>query len=53
MEQIEQFGARTEAIENIDIRLLDQEHVVPNIGMVTFRGIWFPNVSFQVDAVPD
>lgn len=31
-----------EVIENIDIRLLDQGHVIPNMGMVTFEGVWFP-----------
>lgn len=34
-----------EIIENIDIRLLDQNHVIPNIGVVTFKGVWFPNLN--------
>ena len=29
-------------IENIDITELDQGHVVPNMGIVIDRGIWFP-----------
>jgi hypothetical protein len=29
--------------ENIDIRTLDQNHVIPNMGPPNFRGIWFPN----------
>ena len=29
-------------IENIDIRQLDQKHVIPNMGVVVQRGIWFP-----------
>lgn len=29
-------------IEDIDIQTLDSDHVTPNIGLVTARGIWFP-----------
>ncbi len=29
-------------IENIDIRDLDQRHVLPNMGDCTRHGIWFP-----------
>jgi hypothetical protein len=29
-------------IEGIDISTLDQRHVLPNIGDVAKRGIWFP-----------
>jgi hypothetical protein len=32
----------TKVIEDIDIRLLDQGHVIPNMGVVTFKGIWYP-----------
>ncbi|TKR33562.1 hypothetical protein FCE95_04510 [Luteimonas gilva] len=32
----------TEAIEDVDIRSLDAGHVLPNMGLVTNRGIWFP-----------
>jgi hypothetical protein len=28
--------------ENIDIQLLDQKHVISNMGLVTNRGFWFP-----------
>jgi hypothetical protein len=31
-------------IENVDIRTLDQEHIIPNMGAPNFRGIWYPNV---------
>ena len=31
--------------EDIDIRDLDQDHVVPNIGPVNFRGVWFPRFN--------
>jgi len=29
-------------VENVDVRDLDQGHVVPNMGVVTWRGVWFP-----------
>jgi hypothetical protein len=29
-------------IEDVDVTTLDQEHVVPNIGSVNVRGVWFP-----------
>jgi hypothetical protein len=29
-------------IENIHISKLDQEYVIPNMGAVIYRGIWFP-----------
>ena len=32
-------------IENIDIQKLDQNHVIPNMGICANRGIWFPNVK--------
>ncbi len=28
--------------EDIDVRTLDQTHVVPNMGVVSNRGVWFP-----------
>lgn len=31
-----------DCIENVDISSLDSNHVLPNMGMVTDRGIWFP-----------
>ena len=31
-----------DVIENVDVSGLDQKHVVPNMGSVTERGIWFP-----------
>ena len=33
-------------IENVDIRNLDQEHVIPNMWTPNFRGIWYP-ISFH------
>jgi len=32
----------TKFIEGVDITTLDQNHVVPNMGIVVIRGIWFP-----------
>jgi hypothetical protein len=31
-------------IENIKVKDLDQNHVIPNMGLITERGIWFPNL---------
>jgi hypothetical protein len=32
-------------VEDVDVRDLDQAHVVPNIGLVSNHGVWFPNAS--------
>ena len=37
-------GEITSVSEDIDIRTLDQNHVIPNMGPVNFRGIWYPNL---------
>jgi hypothetical protein len=29
-------------VENVDIRILDQGHVIPNMKPPIYRGIWFP-----------
>jgi hypothetical protein len=34
-----------EFIEDVDIRELDQNHVIPNIGVVSKQGVWFPNCN--------
>lgn len=31
-----------EIIEDIDVSELDQNHIVPNIGPPSIRGVWFP-----------
>jgi hypothetical protein len=31
-----------QCVEDIDISTLDSKHVLPNIGPVDVRGIWFP-----------
>jgi hypothetical protein len=38
------FPAITDCIENIDVSKLDTRHVLPNIGQVAIRGIWFPRI---------
>jgi hypothetical protein len=29
-------------VEKVDIRTLDQLHVVPNMGQILIRGVWWP-----------
>ena len=29
-------------VEDVDIRALDQKHLVPNMGVAVVRGVWFP-----------
>jgi hypothetical protein len=29
-------------IEDVDVQMLDPSHVVPNMGSVVTRGVWFP-----------
>jgi len=36
---------KAEVIEDIDVSTLDEDHVLPNIGVVSRPGIWFPNGS--------
>ena len=30
------------AVEDVDVRDLDQGHVIPNMGDPSIRGVWFP-----------
>jgi hypothetical protein len=32
-------------VENVDVRVLDQGHVIPNMGLVVDRGVWWPKLS--------
>jgi len=32
-------------IEKVDISSLDEKHILPNIGVPTWRGIWFPRIQ--------
>jgi hypothetical protein len=36
---------KAEVIANIDIRMPDENHVLPNIGVVSRQGVWFPNFN--------
>ena len=38
-----------EVIEDVDVLQLDPGHVIPNMGLVTTRGVWFPLGYEQVD----
>jgi hypothetical protein len=31
-----------EIITNVDVRTLDQNHVIPNMGPPNLRGVWYP-----------
>ena len=31
-------------IEDIDVTTLDQGHVIPNMGICSNRGVWYPNL---------
>ena len=35
-----------EVIEDIDVSSLDAGHVLPNVGGVTFRGVWYPALNW-------
>ena len=32
-------------VEDVDVRDLDQGHVVPNMGPPNFRGVWYPMLN--------
>jgi len=32
-------------IEGIQVADLDQNHVIPNMGPIVFRGVWFPRAN--------
>jgi hypothetical protein len=33
------------AVSDVDVRTLDPEHVLPNIGPVVVRGVWYPRLN--------
>ncbi len=37
-----EIPATKKVTENIDIRELDQRHIIPNMWTPNFRGIWYP-----------
>lgn len=47
VETLERLNEKVEVIENIDVQLLDKEHVLPNIGSVIFKGVWFPRLNMH------
>jgi len=32
-------------IDDVDVRDLDEKHVIPNMGAVVWRGVWFPQLK--------
>jgi hypothetical protein len=32
-------------VEDVDVRDLDQNHVIPNMGPPNFRGVWYPRMN--------
>ena len=34
-----------DAIWDVDLSTLDQNHVVPNLGPVVLRGVWYPRLN--------
>ena len=36
-----------QVVEDVDVRDLDQNHVVPNMGPVNFRGVWYPALNLR------
>lgn len=36
--------AGADVIENVDVRELDEGHVLPNMGDPSVRGVWYPRV---------
>jgi hypothetical protein len=35
----------TRVIENVDVQTLDRGHVIPNMGVVVWRGVWWPGLN--------
>ena len=31
-----------QVVEDVDVRDLDQKHVIPNMGPPSFKGVWYP-----------
>jgi hypothetical protein len=34
----------TRLVENVDTSTLDERHVLPNLGIASSRGVWFPKL---------
>ena len=39
------FGEIIEIVTDVDVRSLDQGHVIPNMGPCSNRGIWYPFIA--------
>ena len=37
----------TGVVPDVDVRSLDQHHVVPNMGPVVFAGVWYPQLNLR------
>jgi hypothetical protein len=37
-----------DVVPDVDISELDQNHVIPNMGVPVWRGVWFP-LGYQLD----
>ena len=35
-------------VDDVDIRSLDQHHVIPNMGPPNFLGVWYPRENLQI-----
>jgi hypothetical protein len=40
-------AAITGVVPDVDVRSLDQGHVVPNMGPVVVRGVWYPRLNLR------
>lgn len=49
-EAARRIGSGCEVVEivaDVDVRQLDQEHVIPNMGPPSLRGVWFPFLNLS------
>lgn len=40
----EEMPRVSSVVEDVDVRTLDQKHIAPNMGDVSLRGVWFPQI---------
>ncbi len=40
--KLKEFPEIAEIVPNIDVRTLDQKHVIPHMDPPVWRGVWFP-----------
>jgi hypothetical protein len=43
--ELDTNSAKLRLLEGISISDLDQNHVIPNMGPMNFRGVWFPRLN--------